>query len=288
MRWWDKDQKYDILQTFYYPNTVTRYSLSRGIKTVSYVCLDGLTSRNQFLTKISELEMELYRRIRPSIADNLGYRMSEIGAKFIVPSRGEIRYLEQLFKVNRERCHVILHGVDEVYKSQRWSGKKEYLVSVGSICRRKNSLILAKVANALKVPVIFIGRMQENDKDYLRLFQNEVNNIYVTHLGNVEDLEKIEYIKDSRGVVSLSRGESGGISNLEAIALGAPLILPRYDWATLTYEGYPSYVDMSSWKLMLSSLSAALEGLKPVVGFYTPSWDEVASQCLDVYKGLLT
>ena len=287
VRWWDKEQKYDVLQAFYYPNNITRYSLAKGVKTVAYACLDGLTSRSPLMSRIGGLEIELYRRFRPSVADRLGYRMSEIAAGFVVPAQGEVAYLEKLFGVSPSKVHTILHGVDDIYRHDRWVGNADYLVSVGAICARKNSLLLAKVANALKIPIIFIGRLHDTDTAYLSLFQKEINNKYVTLLSSVEDEEKIQYLTQSRALVTLSKGESGGISNLEAIALGVPVILPNYDWATLTYSDYASYVEMGSFKTVLNSFAAALQQVKVPDGFYVPTWDEVASKYLEIYKGLV-
>lgn len=287
VRWWDKEQKYDVLQSFYYPNNVTRYSLAKGIKTVAYTCLDGLTSRSTLMSQIGWLEISLYKRFRPSVADRLGFRMSEIASGFVVPAHGEVAYLEKLFGVSPSRVHTILHGVDDIYRHVRWVGNADYLVSVGAICARKNSLLLAKVANALKIPVIFIGRLHDTNSSYLNLFQKEINNKYVTHLSDVDDDEKIKYLTQARALVTLSKGESGGISNLEAIAMGMPVILPKFDWATLTYSSYASYVDMRRFKTILKGLTAALEQAKAPDGFVVPTWDEVADKYYSVYQSVL-
>jgi glycosyltransferase involved in cell wall biosynthesis len=260
VRWWDKEQKYDLLQTFYYPNNITRYSLARGVRTVAYTCLDGLTSRSPLMSQIGRFEMEFYRRFRPSVADKLGLRMSEIASGFVVPTQGEVTYLENLFGVDPAKVHTILHGVDDIYRVDRWVGGAEYLVSVGAICARKNSLLLAKVANELKIPVIFIGKLHDTDTAYLNLFQKEINNKYVIHASNVSDEEKIRYLTRARALVTLSKGESGGISNLEAIAMGVPVILPDYDWATLTYSNYVSYVHMGNFKSVLRGFTSAYMG----------------------------
>jgi glycosyltransferase involved in cell wall biosynthesis len=213
--------------------------------------------------------------------------MSEIAAGFVIPAQGEVAYLEKLFGVSSSKVHTILHGVDDIYRHDRWVGNTDYLISVGAICARKNSLLLAKVANSLKIPIIFIGRLHDTDTAYLSLFQKEINNKYVTLLSNVDDEEKIRYLIQSRALVTLSKGESGGISNLEAIALGVPVILPNYDWATLTYSDYASYVEMGSFKTVLNSFSAALQQVKVPDGFHVPTWNEVAEKYYSVYDAVL-
>jgi glycosyltransferase involved in cell wall biosynthesis len=213
--------------------------------------------------------------------------MSEIAAGFVVPAQGEVAYLDKLFDVSPSKVYAILHGVDDIYRHDRWVGNADYLLSVGAICTRKNSLLLAKVANKLKIPIIFIGRLHDTDKAYLSLFQKEINNKYVTLLSNVNDQEKIRFLTQSRALVTLSKGESGGISNLEAIALGVPVILPNYEWATFTYSDFASYVEMGSFKTVLNSFAAALQQAKVPDGFHVPTWDEVAEKYYSVYKAVL-
>jgi len=287
VRWWDKEQKYDVLQTFYYPNNITRYSLAKEVKTVAYTCLDGLTSRSPLMSRIGGLEIDMYRRFRPSIADRLGYRMSEIASGFVIPAYGEVAYLERLFGVDPSKVHTILHGVDDIYRHDHWVGGADYLISVGAICARKNSLLLARVANELKIPIIFIGKLHDTDPAYLSLFQKEVNNKYVTHLPNVGDEEKIRYLIQARALVTLSKGESGGISILEAIAMGVPVILPEYDWALLTYSDYASYIGMGNFKTILREFGTAVQQAKIPDGFHVSTWDEVADKYLSIYTRLL-
>jgi glycosyltransferase involved in cell wall biosynthesis len=239
------------------------------------------------MSRIGGLEIGMYRRFRPSVADRLGYRMSEIASGFVIPAQGEVAYLEKLFGIDPSKVHTILHGVDDIYRHERWVGGSDYLVSVGAICARKNSLLLAKVANELKIPIIFIGKLHDTDPAYLSQFQKEINNKYVTHLSNVDDEEKIRYLIQARALVTLSKGESGGISNLEAIAMGVPIILPDYDWATLTYSDYASYVHMGSFKTVLRGFSSALQQIKTPDGFHVSTWDEVADKYYSVYEKVL-
>ena len=154
--WWNKSQNYDLVQTFYYPNNITRLALKKKIKVVSYINLDGYTTHNYLKLNACITEIKFIKKFRPSIADRLGWRMSEISSHFIVPVLDEIKYLKKLFDIKEKKASSIMHGVDNKFLVNSWSGRSERLITVGSICRRKNSLFLAKLANDLKIPITFI------------------------------------------------------------------------------------------------------------------------------------
>ena len=83
IKWWDKSQNYDLIQTFYYPNHITRLALEKKINVVSYINLDGYTTHDFFKLNAALAEIKLINKFRPSIGDRLGWRMNEIASHFL-------------------------------------------------------------------------------------------------------------------------------------------------------------------------------------------------------------
>ncbi len=285
IKWWDKNQNYDLLQTFYYPNHINRLALEKKVKIVSYINLDGFTSHNKLKLKACKAEIRLTKKFRPNIADRLGWRMNEIASHFIVPCSDEIKYLEKLFKINKKNVSAIMHGVDSQFFAKSWNCKSESLISVGSICRRKNSLFLAKLANELQIPITFVGKFQETNLDYCRKFALESEKKYVNHRQNVCDAEKIELLLDSKAFINLSLGESGCISVLEAFALGMPVILPYLPWSYQPYRNNAFFVNINSFLKAKSDLRyLSGKDLSPLKSYPVKSWDSVALEYLKIYQ----
>lgn len=284
LRWWDRKQGGDILQTFGTADNVTRFAATHGLKVFAYVFLDGITSQSRLGLLARKARIHTMRRLMPSIADQIGFRMAEFGSGFIVPSRTELPYLTKLYGIDSSKARVILHGVDPVYKQVKWTGGDDYLLCVGTVCRRKNILTLARIANQLKRPIRFLGRLQDNDPDYIEAFLRETDGRYVSYHPGLNDEEKIAMMQRARAFILLSNGESGCIAALESLAMGLPVILPDYTWATGVYEGYGQFVRMDSPQSMAQNVEAFYQSPMANSGFPVDSWDEVAAKYLAFYQ----
>jgi glycosyltransferase involved in cell wall biosynthesis len=283
LRWWDRQQGGTVLQTFGVPNQKSRYAAAKGLKVFPYVFLDGITSMSRLAILARMARISLLTRLSSGAADQLGYRMREFSTAFIVPSPVELPYLSMLYGIEPKRTHVILHGVDPVYRQMHWSGGSDYLICIGTICRRKNSLYLAQLANRLQIPVRFLGRIQEPNAAYVEAFRRETNSRFVTHMADVSNDRKLRIMQEARAFILLSRGESGSIATLEALAIGMPVILPDYDWATGIYRGHADFIPMANLSASARALKAAYEKPPVLPAFPVDIWDEVAGKYLDLY-----
>ncbi len=283
LRWWDRKQSGDLLQTFRVPDNVTRFAAVKGLKIFAYVFLDGITSASWWSVMARAARNRIARTAFPAIADQLGYRMAEFVSGFVVPSAAEIPYLHALYGVDFSRTRAILHGVDSVYKRTRWTGGGDYLISIGTICRRKNSLVLAKLANDLQIPIKFVGNVQDVDSEYGTAFRGEAEGRFVEHHPGLGEDEKIALMQAARGYVLLSNGESGSIATLEAFAMGMPVILPAYAWATGIYSGHAQFVSMRNAATTAYDLKTSYWNIKASSTFPVDTWDEVAGRYLTFY-----
>ena len=88
--------------------------------------------------------------------------------------------------------------------------------------------------------------------------------------------------------INLSLGESGCISVLEAFALGMPVILPYLPWSYQPYRNNAFFVNVNSFFNAKSDLKfLAGQDLAPHNSYPVKSWDEVASEYLNIYQKII-
>jgi len=287
LRWWDEKQTGDVLCLFYWPNSSIQYAKKRGLKVVNYVFLDGFTSKSNVSLWGRKILIKVFRSIFNNYATELGWNYNSLADAYIYPSDYDKSIGHFLFGADLSRSHVVLHGVDDRYlvKNDVFSPKGDYLISVGTIHERKNTLLLAEIAKRTKVPVMFLGKPYSSDDPYFQEFAKMVDGKYVIYKGFINETEKIGYLRQARGFILLSKAESGNIAVLEAFASGCPVFLPDLGWARGIYDGYAIFGQLADREKLIAQIRdfySQADKIKercPV-----SSWREVSEKYLEVCK----
>ena len=133
---------------------------------------------------------------------------------------------------NRKTIDVIQPGIDDIYLRNNQYGSKNYnLICVGSIIPRKNieSCIQALVHLDDKWKLLIVGKYEKND-NYFSYVNGLISQLgladRVKFLGVIDDHSDLfQILIDSRIYMSMSHFEGYGIANIEAGALGLPLVV---------------------------------------------------------------
>jgi glycosyltransferase involved in cell wall biosynthesis len=289
LKWWDDNQQGDVLCLLYNPTGKHLYAKKKGIKIVTYVFLDAFTSKGKIELFLRKLMYVSCKRLAPGISNELGWNVAEISDAFIYPCESEIPLGKYIFGINTKKSHAIIHGVDNKYLDKNLPEKihqGNYLVTIGTIHPRKNSLYMASIAKEIKIPIVFIGRPYSND-DYYRDFLKLVDNKYVIYNENVNDEEKFKALLNARGYIMLSNKESGCIAVLEALALKTPVFLPDFPWARGPYNGYVNFGSMKNHNVLIKQISEFYTSPQKMPEYQVMSWKEVAKKYVDVFQSVL-
>ncbi|MFH0848590.1 MAG: glycosyltransferase family 4 protein [archaeon] len=139
---------------------------------------------------------------------------------------------------HKEQCHLFPGGVDEeLYKNHEHIRFEDFarkygipenkrIVSyVGTIEERKNPLAVVRVAKNLRdlkeVHLIITGHGSDQERE-VRTEANGLEN--VTYAGEISDKEKVQLIKGSYLNIIMSRMEALGLTQLEFMYGGVPII----------------------------------------------------------------
>ena len=289
LKWWDEKQHGDIINMFYLPSNAAKFAKIKGIKIVSYVYLDGYTSKGKKELFGRKLFIKAFNRVFANYATSLGFKYPIIADAYIYPSNPDKLMGNYLFNAELDKSYVISHGIDDKYFIEKnLPVRSNYLISISTIHERKNNVLLGKIAKKLNLPIIFLGKPYGKNDPYYLEFLSLVDNKNVIYKGFVGEAEKIEYLKRARGFILLSKTESFNYATLEAFALGCPAFLPDLGWARGLYDGYAEFgdlKDMSKLQCQIQSFYNCPDRINKK--YLVPTWKEVSQAYLDVYKSIL-
>jgi len=311
-RWWDADQKCDILHFlgrvdgFY-----AGFARPKGIK---FVLADLLTSQGS-RTKLQRVPHWFLRQFDRAtkgriIAEKFGWKTYRIADAVIALTSWERDLMAEMFGADPARLHVVPNGVEEIFfadpqselrnrqsppppqipQSAIRNPQSNWLVCTATITERKRVLELAEAAVVAQTPTWIIGRpYAESDPYYLRFLECvRRSNGIIRYEGGISDrVQMADIYKTARGFVLLSTMESLSLSALEAAAAGCPLLLSDLPWARCTFGDQASYCPIASATKegpILKSFYDVAPNLPPPPRPAT--WKEVALQLKGIYEQL--
>jgi glycosyltransferase involved in cell wall biosynthesis len=294
-RWWDPEQKCEILHLFDPSVDMVKKARKAGVKNIILIHLvDWLSSKSLFKQSLYKIKVKLIRFLLPSkMLEKFFWSIfSEIDA-FVYQNETDANTASFVFGIPENKVYVINHGYEKERLSHFSGGQyneKSYLISVANISSRKNNLLLAKAARKAKVPIVFIGKALEKEGAYFQEFRKCVDDNFVRYLGFVSEEEKYNLLKGASGFILLSTAESGCIAVYEASMAGLPLLLSNLPWAH-SYGNSENidFVNLDKFETIVSRLQIFYENSRRLENFTFPmcTWEEVAKKYLLIYNRLL-
>lgn len=236
----------------------------------------------------------------------LGYRVVVSRAvhqarAIFVPAETIRQTLIKFYPVLKSKVHVTKEGVDEQLKQKAPSEnlkKEKILLYVGSLYPHKNVRLIIDALPHLKGYQLWIvgtrNVFQERVQAYVK--QKNVED-QVRFLGYVPDRELTKLFERVAALVQPSLSEGFGLTGLEAMAQGLPVLASDIPIFKEIYQEGALYFDPKS----PASFASAVEKLEKmdknekqkIVDQSTKiahkySWDKMAEETLSVYRQVLT
>ena len=290
-KWWDPQQGGDVIHFFQRPDPgVARYFRQAGYRVVMTEIIDTFASMPRSRLTAHRAAAGVLQHAVSSLRDTRALYQTSDAVVYL--NRHEMETAILAFGLPPDKAHVIPLGLepDAMADLARPCAPDDHLVSLGTICARKNSVFLAQAARAAGVPVLFVGKPISERDPYYEAFLALVDGRSVRFAGYVAEAEKRQLLRSARGFVLLSSGESGCIAVHEAAAAGLPLLLPDRRWAT---RGYPPSERIVFTRMREGELAKHLANLHArgqradTPTFPVRDWREVAGQYRDLYHQVL-
>jgi glycosyltransferase involved in cell wall biosynthesis len=294
VRWWDDQQSGDII---HFMNRPTQWLVDgarqKGLKTVMTENIDHTASRRPFELWLRKFALQCDRAVGGPLMfrTDMGVYQKLDALIYVVELERQVaRYL---YNIPSSRAHVIPHGLDDDALSAlaQAASEGDYLISMGSVIPRKNTVLLAKAAQLAEVPIVFLGKPFSETDSYFQEFKGLIDGRLVRYPGFVSADEKHRLLRGARGFALLSQFESGCIALYEAAAAGLPLLLPNLPWASSVYQQarQTEFVPIKSEQSLAPKLRNFYDSAHRHSGhtFPVPSWREVALRYVQIYECIL-
>lgn len=291
--WYDPSINSDIVHFFGF-NDFNKIKIlnEKGYKLIYTHILDGITNQTKIKIKYHQIKNKFIQFLPSKFNPIFPWKALKYFDAIVYMHENDRQTGIKLYNIPPEKTHVVPHAVDSLKKYNETSEKnnEKFLVSLGTIIPRKNSVFLARICKKNNIPIKFIGKPLDENSSYFKEFISLTDNKTVQYLGFLPEEKKIQILKQASGFVLLSFGESGCISVYEAGATGLPLLLSDLPWA----KGYENpvniyYCSPNHFKNASNSLIQFYKkaSRKNYQTFTVHTWLEIAEMYKDIYSSIL-
>jgi hypothetical protein len=241
-RWWDTSQAADILHFFGIPHSsYLARAQAKGMKVVITHLLTHTCNRPSGKRKVQAAVTRLLLGaplFRP-VCDRMGWVSLRRADAVVVGLKIEADVMRQIWDINPNRLHVIPLGLPDMFRETSIAPLQSeqlptgpFLITVGTICRRKYSVELARFANEAQVPIVFVGQSLPEESDYWTDFLSLCKSDFVWHYPYCEDARSLAALyAASLGFVHFSTGENWCLAAHEAAGCRRSLLLRDQPWS---------------------------------------------------------
>lgn len=206
-------------------------------------------------------------------------------------SDGEMMQIKKVFGIKDKKYEPIVNAIDtSKFKLLPSENRKKYVLSVGRIENRKNTLKLINACEMKGYKLTLVGGYDPED-DYAKKCLALVNEYGFEHINNISQEELLPFYYNAKVHAMVSWYETPGLATMEA-ACGGCNILTTDRGSTKEYFGdNVTYCDPFSQGSIERGLEKAMKSQsnfqlrKNIMDNFT--WDIAASQTLDAYGKLL-
>lgn len=199
--------------------------------------------------------------------------------------------LQKYYQIPNDRIHIVTCGWEHMTSTQKDDSILEklgllndcqYFFSLGSKYKHKNFQWVINVARKnpqYKFVITGTNMFSDNEKELKKLISDNV--IFIGYISNEEIKSLMMHCK---ALIQPSIYEGFGLPPLEALSVGAPIIVSNQSSLPEIYKGAAHYIDPYNYNVDLDELmDNPVDDPETVLNEYT--WEKAALQLLNVlYK----
>jgi glycosyltransferase involved in cell wall biosynthesis len=295
LQWWNSQQTGDILHHVGpIPAHLIQLARANGWKVANTVLFTETCNRSRWSLLLRKMFIRptLSIPLPRGLGTGLQWRTYHLTDQMIVGLHAERDLLLDVYGVASQKVSVVPLGLSETFlKAGPPLRTEEHLICTGRIIESKNSVELARLALAVKVPIFFVGKPAIPSSRYWSEFRALIDGKYVKYREEVAGESAVaDLLRHARGYVLMSQYENWCLAAHEAAACGLPVLLPNQRWSRERFGDqaifWPRRSNKTTAANALRSFWEQCPNLPPPkIQFFT--WTEVAEQLRDVYSRIL-
>jgi glycosyltransferase involved in cell wall biosynthesis len=210
-------------------------------------------------------------------------------ADILLPnSEGEMREIASTYGTKRPSYQVVRNAIEgTTYPKEPTLERQPYVLSVGRIENRKNTLKLIEACHRLKLPLTLIGGAADDDP-YAQDCLARTKRYGFTHIAHIEPAQLIPYYYQAAVHAMVSWYETPGLSSMEAACGGCTIVSTDRGSTKEYFDDLVHYCNPFSQTSIEQALAAAMRS-RPnlklrarILDKYT--WDKAADDTLAGYE----
>lgn len=288
----DADADFDVLHLFGPPLDAAAVMRNIGRRGLVVSTLAGADSSSRLRASATRQVARALRRVSMRTVHDLYAGIFDRADVTICLNDLEREHFQQRYKLSSDRIAVIPNGVRGEFRGatpdvfvERY-GLRDFVLFVGSICARKNPLLLAEAMSLTDVPTVFVGPTS-SEASYVQRFRSAVDacpNLYYLGALDRADPELASAYAGAQLLCLPSVAETQPLVAMEALAAGARVALADRPYAKQPPFESVSRVSVSSADALRRDVLAALRSA-PRAGLGDEySWEAVAERLWAVYE----
>lgn len=211
----------------YFPNMIKIKSANHNRQNITHICychtppryLYGYATAREWKNKIifrilGELANHFLRLVDFKAAQNVDF--------FIANSEEVKGRIKKFYR----RDSVVIYPPVDLMKISTKDSRQSYYLAGGRLARAKNTDLIVKACEEMGVSLKVFGR-GFGGNDLLQGSKLKVQNSNIDFIGEVTDEEKLELMKNAKAYIFASVDEDFGITPVEAMSVGTPIIAYR-------------------------------------------------------------
>jgi len=224
----------------------------------------------------------------------LGYKLVAAAAinksiKILVPTQTIKQTLSKYYPAVKNKIVVTYEGVDEKllkFKDKKIKKEEKSLIYVGSLYPHKNVTLVLKALSELPDWKLTIVGSRNVFQDQVKAETKKLGvEKQVKFTGYLNDEKLAQKIKAATALVQPSLSEGFGLTGIEAMALGTPVLASDIPVFKEIYQDATTYFDpksVISFTQSLSKLKTNSKKMNQIVKKY--SWDEMTKKTIKTYR----
>ena len=216
-------------------------------------------------------------------------------ARVITITAAEAQAASRICGLDPERLAVVPHGVGAAFYQRdprAWQsvhGSEPFVLCVGAVQPRKNQLLLAQAANALRLPLVLIGPELPENRGYAELVAAEMKRNEPFGGRWIRGLDRNDPLLVAahhacRVFALLSTAETQPISVLQAMAAARPVVLLQAGYTSQSPFNHLNCAADATPTVVQAALGRAWNEVSAVRLSEDYAWPKVAAQLRSLYQ----